>query len=73
MRLERLLFWAGARSNYNDLSEHEHAHEAVEDFLDDLTSTTDMSETAINDFIWFELEDWLIEEGFKNADGEWLD
>lgn len=66
-------FWAGAVSNYNDLSKHETAEETLEEFLNDLTTITDMSETDINDFICFDLEDWLIEESFKNADGEWLD
>lgn len=66
-------FWAGAASNYDDLSKHDTAKEAVEAYLEDLTTTTDMSEAEINDFMWFELEDWLIEDGFKNVDGEWLD
>lgn len=32
-----------------------------------------MSKTDVNDFMWYELEDLLIENNFKDTDGTWLD
>lgn len=64
-------FWGGARNQFNFIVE-EGGSEAV-DFLDEHLSEgfdENVTETDINDFIWFEAYDLLVEEGFIGEEEE---
>lgn len=63
-------FWGGARNQFNFIVE-EGGIEAVnylEELLSDFEET--LTETDINDFIWFEAYDLLVEEGFIEEEEE---
>lgn len=54
-------FWGGARDRMNDATEEQ--KEAVYERLEEYTTDgTDWSETAINDFVWFECDDIFFKE-----------
>lgn len=63
-------FWGGARNQFNFIVE-EGGIEAV-DYLEELLSDSEetLTETDINDFIWFEAYDLLVEEGFIEEEKE---
>lgn len=63
-------FWGGARNQFNFIVE-EGGIEAV-DYLEELLSDFEetLTETDINDFIWFEAYDLLVEEGFIEEEEE---
>lgn len=63
-------FWGGARNQFNFIVE-EGGIEAV-DYLEELLcySEETLTETDINDFIWFETYDLLVEEGFIEEEEE---
>lgn len=63
-------FWGGARNQFNFIIE-EGGIEAV-DYLEELLSDSEetLTETDINDFIWFEAYDILVEEGFIEEEEE---
>lgn len=64
-------FWGGARNQFNFIVE-EGGSEAV-DFLDEYLSEgfdEVMSEIDINDFIWFEAYDLLVENGLIEEEEE---
>lgn len=71
--LEEFPWWSGAQVNFQDLKKHEQAYQWVEALLDDITTDDRLSMTEVNDFMWFDLEDYLIENNFKDCDGNWLD
>ena len=44
----------------------------VDSFLDEWTDEESVDETAINDWLWFDMEDWLEENGIvSNSTGEY--
>lgn len=63
-------FWGGARNQFDFITE-EGGIEAV-DYLEELLSDSEetLTETDINDFIWFEAYDILVEEGFIEEEEE---
>ena len=73
-------WWGGAWDNFQDLKKHQNAWDCVENYLNEISADGSMSETDVYDIMWFELEDWLIENkdwlfenNFKDTDGTWLD
>lgn len=71
--MARFPWWNGAWYNVQDLKKHQNAWDCVENCLDEISADGSMSETDVNDFMWFDLEDYLIENNFKDSDGNWLD
>lgn len=69
--------WSGAKSRLDDLVKHPAAYDMVAGYLDMCQMEGDAcepwTETDVNDWLWFELDNYLYEEGFKNEDDEWID
>ena len=64
--------WGGALNRWYELDGD--AEILVHDFLDEFTEARaemghPLTETDINDWIWFECEDWLADEQGLNLDG----
>lgn len=55
--------WAGAIHVYERIMNDEEARDYIEDYLESSCDCQDWSETDINDFIWFDAEQFLIDEG----------
>lgn len=64
MQLEEFEPWSGAKPWFEKLLKDELAFTYVNDFLAEWADMGNLSETDINDFIWFDMADMLIEEGF---------
>lgn len=64
-------FWGGARNQFNFIVE-EGGSEAVDFLSEYLSEGFDeiLTETDINDFIWFEAYDLLVENGFIEEEEE---
>ena len=58
---EDFQFWGGARDRMNNATEEQikAVYERLEEYTND---SADWSETAINDFVWFECDDIFFEE-----------
>lgn len=62
--------WSGGAQRLDELKKHADAYAYIADLLDDLTSETAMSETDVNDFLWFELDDVLEEAGYYDVESD---
>lgn len=60
--------WAGAVPIYERIMNDERAREYIEDYLEISCEDPDWSETTINDFIWFDAEQILINEGIWESE-----
>ena len=59
--------WAGGRTTLDELCEHSEAYEFAENYIEDFISVTDpceVTDTVINDLLWFDIPDVLEEAGF---------
>ena len=59
--------WVGGRTTLDALCEHQEAYEFAENYIEDVISVTDPAEvtdTFINDLLWFDIPDVLEEAGF---------
>lgn len=63
--------WGGAAPRLEALRQHRGAFDYVESVLDELGKG--WSETKINDFIWFELDELLMRAGYMDVDGHYTD
>lgn len=59
--------WAGGKSVLETLQGD--AYENASDFLESWSEEFPLTETDINDWLWFECEDWLRDECGMNLDG----
>ena len=72
--------WGGAVPRLEELVEHDRAYEAVRQYVEDFIACTVetplgvvyTSKADVNDFFWFDLDEWLVDEGFKDAEDNWL-
>ena len=55
--------WSGAKSIYERIMDDEEACEYIEDYLEQVCDCCDWSETTINDFLWFDAEEILVDVG----------
>lgn len=55
--------WAGAIPIYERIMNDERARDYIEAYLDDACDPRYWDETMINDFIWFDAEQILIDAG----------
>lgn len=51
--------WSGAVAVMDALRENAEAFEAVESFIEEWSEVSNLTETDVNDFLWFECSDWL--------------
>lgn len=65
--------WSGGLTNLNELKCHPNAFSYVEQFLEEWSQCDNITDTQINDYLWFEMYDMLEEAGFVNEDCEWID
>lgn len=55
--------WGGAAQIYERIMNDKEAREYIEDYLEISCEDPDWDETIINDFIWFDAEQILIDAG----------
>lgn len=55
--------WAGAVPIYERIMNDDRARDYIEGYLDDACDPCYWDETMVNDFIWFDVEQILIEAG----------
>lgn len=61
------LCWSGALSRLNEIEELDLEDEFM-DYLEEIFYATTPSLTEINDFIWFECDDWIEEHKGEEDD-----
>lgn len=66
-------WWAAALANVQDLKKHEKEFQHIEAYLENLATEHNMSEAELNEFMWFSLDDYLIENNYMDSEGVWLD
>lgn len=70
--LDEFNAWSGGATALDELRQHPEAYAYISDMLDDMTECSEMTETDINDFLWFELDDVLQDAGYYDVDSdEW--
>ena len=60
--------WAGGSRILDELCEHKEAYEFAENYIEEVISITDpgeVTDTFINDMLWFDIPDVLEEAGFN--------
>ena len=72
-RVRSIPWWAAALANVQDLKKHEKEFQDVEAYLENLATEHNMSEAELNEFMWFSLDDYLIENNYMDSEGVWLD
>lgn len=72
--LDKFPAWSGGKHWLDEFVEHPLALTYLEDFLKDLCAGgATFTDTDINDFLWFDAFDILVEEGFVDEDMNWKD
>lgn len=71
--LEYFSAWSCGKDNLEELKEHPEAFDNIKDYLNEVTEVCDWTEVDINDFLWFDMYDYLREEGYVDDDDNWLD
>lgn len=59
--------WSGGDDILNELVNHEGAYEFAKDFIEEVISVSDpkeVTDTFINDILWFDIPDILEDAGF---------
>lgn len=59
--------WSGGETVLNELAGE--SFDIIENFIDEWGDENQLSETDINDFLWFDAEDYLRDEHGLNLDG----
>lgn len=60
--------WAGAIPVYERIMNDDDARDYIDNYLESLCGGQDWSETDVNDFIWFDAEQILIDAGIWKED-----
>ena len=55
--------WAGAIQVYERIMNDEEARDYIDNYLESTCEGYDWSETDVNDFIWFDAEEILVDAG----------
>ena len=72
--LDKFPAWSGGKRWLDEFVEHPDALVYLEDYLEDLyEGGATFTDTDINDFLWFDAFDILVEEGFVDKDMNWKD
>ena len=65
--------WAGGKATLDDLRRHQEAYDYIESFINEWTYGNNVTDTDVNDFLWFEVYDMLAEAGlYDNENDVWL-
>ena len=59
--------WAGGRAILDELCEHKEAYECAESYIEEFIAVSEpeaVTDTVINDMLWFDIPDALEEAGF---------
>lgn len=67
--------WSGAKARLDDLVQHKDAYDYIESYLEEWCAMREepMTETEINDFLWFESDNLLKQNGFLDENYNWTD
>lgn len=67
--------WSGGKSRLDGIVEHSSAYSFMESYIDEWAaySNEPLTETDINDFLWFDSDDILMKNGFLDSDYNWTD
>lgn len=66
--------WSGGKHWLDEFEKHPDALVYLEDYLEDLyEGGATFTDTDINDFLWFDAFDILVEEGFVDSNMNWKD
>ena len=60
--------WGGAVVRLKGLLEHDTAYQFVSDLLEEWCETENVSDTQINDYIWFQMDEDLAEMGYLDPE-----
>lgn len=63
--------WSGGETVLNELAGE--SFDIIENFIEEWSDENQLTETDINDFLWFDVEDYLREEHGLNLDGSEID
>lgn len=72
--LDKFPAWSGGKRWLDEFIQHPLALTYLEDYLEDFCEGgATFTDTDINDFLWFDAFDILVEEGFVDKDMHWKD
>lgn len=74
--LNRFQAWSGGKTWLEELINHPKAYDYIVDLIElqDLCYDGELStETEINDYLWFYMQQDLREAGFLNENDEWIE
>lgn len=62
--------WSGGLRVLNKLCDHQEAYEFIENYLDEYEECANcmLTDTDVNDFLWFDALDFLEENGLYNGE-----
>lgn len=62
--------WSGGLHVLNELCDHKEAYDFIESYLDDYEEcvSEQLTDTDVNDFLWFDALDFLEENGLYNGE-----
>lgn len=62
--------WSGGLRVLNKLCDHQEAYEFIENYLDEYEECAScmLTDTDVNDFLWFDALDFLEENGLYNGE-----
>lgn len=55
--------WAGGRTNLDEIMENQEAFDYIESIIEEWCEYDKVTEARINDFLWFDAPEMLIEAG----------
>lgn len=65
--------WCGGKAVLDMLKQHPEAYDYISATLDEMSEYSDLDETDINDFLWFEALEMLAEAGYyDDENGKFL-
>lgn len=65
--------WGGAICNFNELKNHPDAFSHIENCIESWCEECGLTDTDINDFLWFDMYNELEEAGYVDENLDWLD
>ena len=77
--LDKFPAWSGGKNWLDTFRNHPDAFNYLESFIEDWTDSREvcgeepLTDTDINDFLWFDAFDMLVEAGYVDHDMNWKD
>lgn len=62
INLEEFEAWSGGLNTLNAIKKHEEASEILDYLGTILNEYENLTDTALNDFLWFDADDFILEE-----------